>query len=229
VGKNPREWWGEMKVSFNDGITWSEKRRLPEGILGPVKNKPILLENGVLLCPTSKEDEITGWRAYMEMTPDMGRTWKLIGPIGDVKEFDIIQPSILTYEDGKMQILCRSQNEYVVESWSSDGGFTWTNPKASELPNPGSGTDAVTSESNLQVVIYNHNNSEVNHFSKRQRSPLNLGVSMDGDKWKKIHTFEDENGEFSYPAIIQDAEGIFHATYTYNRKKIKYVKFKLVD
>jgi predicted neuraminidase len=229
VGKNPREWWGEMRVSFDNGITWSEKRRLPEDILGPVKNKPILLESDMLLCPSSKEDEVTGWQVYMEMTPDMGKTWKLIGPIGDVKEFDIIQPSILSYEDGRMQILCRSKNDYVVESWSSDNGFTWTNPKASTLPNPGSGTDALTAASNLQVVIYNHNNSVVNHFSQTQRSPLNLGVSEDGEKWKMIHTFEDEKGEFSYPAIIQDSKGIFHATYTYNRKKIKYVKFRLVD
>jgi alpha-L-rhamnosidase len=46
VGPDPVDWWGEFKTSNDYGKTWSKAYRLPEGILGPVKNKPILLNDG---------------------------------------------------------------------------------------------------------------------------------------------------------------------------------------
>src|SRR5512140_2046029 len=55
VGPNPQEWWGMLKTSTDAGITWSPPRRLPDGAIGPVKNKPVELAHGVLLCPSSTE------------------------------------------------------------------------------------------------------------------------------------------------------------------------------
>jgi hypothetical protein len=67
-------WWGELITSDDEGKTWSQPCRLPEDIIGPVKNKPLLLKNGYLLCPSSTENE--GWRIHMEFTSDNGRTWE---------------------------------------------------------------------------------------------------------------------------------------------------------
>ena len=75
VGPSPDRWWGVLQTSVDDGRTWSEPRRLPDGILGPIKNKPIALPDGSLLCPSSAEDEKLGWRVFLERTPDLGRTW----------------------------------------------------------------------------------------------------------------------------------------------------------
>ena len=50
VGPNPRSWWGLLRTSDDDGRNWSAARRLPEGILGPIKNKPVQLANGDILC-----------------------------------------------------------------------------------------------------------------------------------------------------------------------------------
>ncbi len=44
VGPSPSEWWGELTISDDNGISWSPSKKLPEGIIGPVKNKPVLLE-----------------------------------------------------------------------------------------------------------------------------------------------------------------------------------------
>ena len=55
VGPTPRTWWGMRRVSRDAGSTWSDAERLPEGILGPVKNKPLRLSDGAILSGSSTE------------------------------------------------------------------------------------------------------------------------------------------------------------------------------
>ena len=135
VGPNPREWWGMLTTSDDGGKSWSWPVKLGEHwavghLLGPVKNKPIKLADGSILCPTSTEVDIEGgdgyWRVHFEVTRDLGKTWDVIGPINNGIEFDAIQPSILTYANGDMQILCRTKQDAVSQSWSRDGGVSWS-------------------------------------------------------------------------------------------------------
>ncbi|MBI2876646.1 MAG: exo-alpha-sialidase [Candidatus Tectomicrobia bacterium] len=141
VGPNPREWWGMLMTSDDQGESWSTPRRLPEGIYGPIKNKPIQLDNGIL-CPSSTEHN--GWRVHFELTYNLGKTWRRIVPISNGKHFSAIQPSILMHRDGRLQVLCRSRQGVIVQSWSVDKGKTWGELTATPLPNPNSGIDTVT-------------------------------------------------------------------------------------
>ena len=143
----------------------------------------------------------------------------MIGPINDGLEFDAIQPSILTYGDGRMQILCRTIQDVISESWSTDGGMTWSAMKATELPNPSAGTDAVTLKDGRQLLVYNHS---VRGRKAPGRGLLNVAISRDGISWKPVLTLENQKGEFSYPAVIQSAGGKVHVTYTYRRRSVKH-------
>jgi predicted neuraminidase len=212
VGPSPSEWWGELIVSKDNGKTWSDPRKLPEGILGPVKNKPYLLEDGTLLCPTSTEHD--GWRVHLERTSDLGQTWQRTPPLNDGKEIGAIQPSILNW-NGRLQILCRSKQGKLAQAWSDDMGKTWSEMTLTDLPNPNSGTDAVTLRDGRSVLIYNN--------TPRGRSPLNLAVSKDGKNWEMVLTLEDQPGEYSYPAVIQTSDGKLHITYTWQRRRVKHV------
>ena len=58
--------------------------RLPDGILGPIKNKPIQLANGDLLSGSSTEH--AGWRVHFERSTDNGRTWTATPPLNDGKQ-----------------------------------------------------------------------------------------------------------------------------------------------
>jgi predicted neuraminidase len=220
VGPNPREWWGMLKTSEDNGRTWSEATRLPEGILGPIKNKPVLIDGKMLICPSSTEHD--GWRIHFEITEDLGKSWRIVGPIDDERKFDMIQPSILFHDGRKLQMLARSRDNYVISSWSEDGGNSWSSPEPTFLPNPNSGTDAVTLQNEMQLIVYNHSHKAEGKWGGR-RTPLNVAVSLDGRTWETIHILEDAPGEFSYPAVIQGKDGTVHITYTWNREKIKHV------
>ena len=38
VGPTPAQWWGMFKTSMDNGKTWGMPQKLPDGILGPIKN-----------------------------------------------------------------------------------------------------------------------------------------------------------------------------------------------
>lgn len=225
VGPSPRDWWGALKRSFDGGKSWSMEEKLPEGIFGPIKNKPVLLADGTLLCPTSTEDN--GWRVHFEMTKDGGKTWSRTEAINDGKEFSAIQPSVLFLPNGHLQILCRSMNGSVLSATSADQGKSWSKLIETELPNPNSGTDAVTLKNGKQVLVYNHVTKNSIEWGGR-RSPLNVAVSEDGKTWKEVAVLENEpKKEFSYPAIIQTKDGKVHISYTWKRERIKHVVMEL--
>ena len=222
VGPRVAAWKGWKKTSKDGGLTWSAPKALPEGNLGPVKNKPVLLSNGALLCGSSTENN--GWRVHFEITPDLGQTWKRVGPINDGKTIDAIQPSILFHKDGSLQILCRSRNRAIVESWSSDNGLTWSPMEKTSLPNNNSGTDAVTLKDGRQLLVYNHVLPPGNE-AKGPRTPLNVSLSKDGKTWYAALVLEDSPiSQYSYPSVIQSKDGMVHIVYTWRRQRIKYVK-----
>jgi predicted neuraminidase len=226
VGLNPLDWWGALLTSDDGGKTWSKSRRLgtdealPEAnrnLLGPVKNNPIELVDGTILCPTSTEND--GWKVHFEATRDYGKTWEVIGPIDG--DFNAIQPSILTYPDRLLQILCRTKEGVIAQSWSNDNGKSWSRLSATDLPNPNSGTDAVTLSDGRQLLVYNHTR-KAGAFPAN-RSMINVAISSDGKMWKPVLTLEKEKGEFSYPAVIQSRDGKVHIAYTWKRESVKHV------
>lgn len=220
IGPKPSEWWGMMKSSKDGGITWSAATKLPDGYIGPVKNKPVLLSNGNLFAPSSKEGN--GWKIHFEVTKDNGKTWRTIGPL-EGGEINAIQPSILIHGNGKLQILARTRNRAVVQSWSTDNGETWSPLEKTTLPNNNSGTDAVTMKDGRHVLVYNHV-LPPGTLAKGARTPLNVSLSKDGVNWSAALILEDSPiSQYSYPAVIQTSDGLLHFIYTWRREKIKHV------
>lgn len=221
IGPKPSEWWGMLKRSKDGGKTWSAAEKLPDGNIGPVKNKPVLLENGQLFCPSSTEGD--GWKIHFEVTKDFGKSWHKIGPLTVKDSIDAIQPSVLVHGNGTLQLLARSRNRALVQSWSTDNGETWSPLEKSTLPNNNSGTDAVTMMDGRHVLVYNHVLPPGN-LAKGPRTPLNVSVSKDGKNWSAALILEDSPiSQYSYPAVIQTKDGLLHFIYTWRRQKIKHV------
>lgn len=223
IGPKPAEWWGVLRTSSDGGKSWSEAKKMPDGFLGPIKNKPVLLANGTLLLPSSTEGD--GWRLRMESTPDFGKTWVMGDTITRGKKVvNAIQPSILFHKDGRIQAIGRTRNRAIFSSFSKDNGKSWSELELIGLPNNNSGTDAVTLKNGKHLLVYNHVLPPGTE-AKGPRTPLNVSVSNDGIHWNAALVLEDSKiSQYSYPSMIQSSDGMVHIVYTWRRQKLKYVK-----
>ena len=245
VGPSPMTWTAARRFSRDEGRTWSEIERLPAGLVGPVRAKPLVMSDGTIVSGSSVES-YRSWAAWVERSTDNGRTWSKIGPITvprtvarrnprggspaqvpGAPEWDftdgLIQPSVVEVKGQRLRLYARATSSIgkICVAESSDGGVTWSEARPTELPNPNSGIDAVRLRDGRTVMIYNH--------TEKGRTPLNLAVSRDGEHWTMFRALESEPGEYSYPNVIQGADGDLHIAYTWKRQRIRYVRVPLSE
>jgi predicted neuraminidase len=237
-GPNPSSW------STDEGRTWSPIEHLPAGILGPIREKPLLEANGHILSGSSVES-YHAWAVWIERSTDNGRTWTKIGPITYPNNnypnpgrpstippanqdgvSGIIQPVIVELSPGHFRLYARATENigHIVIADSTahsdnDDGLNWSPTRLLALPNPNSGIDAIRLKDGRIVLIYND--------STQGRTPLNLAVSRDGEHFHNFATLENTPGEYSYPAIIQQRDGSLSATWTWQRTRIRYAHIPL--
>jgi len=123
-----------------------------------------------------------------------------------------------------LQILCRSKSNAIVQAFSNNNGDSWGKITRTNLLNPNSGIDAVTLKNGWHLLVYNPTVEGTNG-----RAKLNVAVSKDGLNWTDAVILEnEEQGEYSYPAVIQAKDGKVHITYTYNRVNVKHVVLEMI-
>ncbi len=219
VGPKPETWWGMNIKSTDGGKTWSRPERLSKGVLGPIKNKGVLLKDGSYIAGSSTEHD--GWKVHMERWGSKDQKWTKSDSLNDGRKLGAIQPAMLKWSEQKIQALCRTMQKRIGVTWSNDGGTTWSPLKLTTIPNPDSGIDATVLKDGRAMLVYNP--------VEKGRSPLVLGIVHNDPKTgnvikvENVLTLENEPGEYSYPAIIQAPNGLLQITYTWKRKLIRHV------
>jgi predicted neuraminidase len=137
------------------------------------------------------------------------------------------QPSIVQKNDGTLLAYMRDEGPSpgrVLLSISHDKGESWSYVQKTDLPNPSSSLEVVRLNNGLWVMIYND--------TGEGRYSLAAGLSDDEGrswKWKKRIAFDPgKTMSFSYPSVIQSADGLIHVTYSFRdnmQRTIKHAVF----
>ena len=217
VGFDPATWTGHLVRSQDHGRTWSSPEQLPGEMLGPVRGRPLPLPGGALLCGASTE--LGPWQVHFETLAGDRRTWTATPPLADPHELGAIQPACVDWQGGVVQALCRTRTGSIAESWSHDGGRSWSALRATALPNPNSAIDALRLSDGRALLAYNPTALPERH-ARGRRSPIALAITKDGHEWRPVGLLEDDIGpdaEFSYPAMLARADGTVVVSYTTDR------------
>jgi len=180
--------------------------------------KPAVLRSGRIVLPLYSD---TYSISIMALSDDAGQTWFASRPLAG---FGNIQPAVLQRKDGTLVAYMRENGplDHIRVAESRDDGMTWSAVGVMELPNPGSGLDAVRLASGRWMLIYND--------TTKGRHQLAVSLSADeGRTWPwTCHLEKQTSGQFHYPAIIQGRDGMVHAVYSYfveGGKSMKHAAF----
>ncbi len=210
--------WGRCRLfarsSEDGGRTWSADRMLMADdelvknnqFFCVTRNPPITLSDGTMVLPL----EGPGGGVFLR-SADGGQTWNRGGTASQGS-----QPALIQRDDGSLLTLMRSHPRITMAS-STDGARSWTPTQQTDLRNPGSGISMVRLSNGHLVLVYND--------SVTDRSPLSIVRSIDeGLTWDTPLQLESNPGEYSYPCVIQTADGRIHITYTFRRYSVKHVE-----
>ncbi len=212
------------KISLDRGTTWTTSRKM---VLSPflnltnnVKNKGIVLDDGSIILPVYHEF-INKYSQMVRIRPEAYGVKYEINKA--THEHKAIQPSILPEEEKGLVAFFRNMDDdekkYILMAESNDLGNTWTGLESTTLPNPNSGFDMIRLGNGSYLGAINK--------SFDHRGNLTLVISGDrGRTWKDLKVIESNpDNEYSYPSISMSEEGLYHITYTYERKSIKHIVF----
>lgn len=255
VGPRPSAWVGWRKWSDDDGRTWSAAEQLPDGILGPIKDKPLVLGDGTIVSGSSVENG--KWTAWVERSVDQGKTWTHFGPItvpdaldvpdaGEIAASKETAPAAINGVHTKIYPPAKTTVGIIQPTIVWLGGhhlrlYARGHTRAMRIAVADSMDDGKTWTQAWFIPLPNPNSGIdsvrlkdgrfvlIFNNSYNERTPLNLAVSEDGEHFRVCKTLEDGPGQYSYPAIIQARNGDLMMTYTWRRETIKFVRMPLSE
>jgi predicted neuraminidase len=221
VGMRIRDWVSWSQRSRDHGKTWQDPEPLvagDRGGRGAVKNKPIQLTSGEWLAGASIETW-RRWDAFVDRSPNGRDGWSASTnfPLdrNRLRGKGVIQPALWQSAPNHVHAFLRSTEGTLFRSDSTDAGISWSEAQPTSLPNNNSGVDVVRMQTGILALACNP--VEGNWAA---RSPLSILFSNDNGKtWPQRLDVETGPGEFSYPALIEDGNGLCVA-FTWNRRRI---------
>lgn len=214
--------WISYKFSDDGGINWSTAERLatsPFFNLGTlVRNSPVALIDGGLGLPIYQE--LFSQRAEWLRVAHDGR---ILGKSRLPSSTSAIQPAAVAIDGRDGLALLRTADKHyfaTMVSVTHDAGATWEQSTTLPIENHNTSLALLRLRSGQLLLAAN---------PQRGRYVLQLFKSGDnGRNWQPGRIIErdsNEHAEYSYPSLLQSADGRIHLTYTFQFNSIAHVSF----
>jgi hypothetical protein len=179
------------------------------------------LRGGRMILPFCTEFGVSNpgvWHTHFLLSDDQGKSFRLVADLHEPP--GCLEPVVAQLPDGKL--ICHMRygatgGGHIWHSQSDDDGETWQPVSQTNLRSPHSGTDLAASQSGRLVIAYND--------SYYLRTPLCVGISDDEGKTWRVRDVIGEAGEYSYPDLLQTADGQWHLFFTNQRTHISHASF----
>lgn len=245
--------------SDDEGKTWGKPVLCSEssGYFVVNNDRPIRTKGGRILVPAALHgticlpgstmvDDILPGELYIFASDDDGYTWYTISkgitiPASRGCTTGVQEPGLLELEDGRLWCWIRTDSGRQYETFSSDGGVTWS------VPRPSAFTSAISPLSAKRlsdgrilalwnpIPVYNGRSEEVEGVWTGARTPLALAVSTDdAETFSDCELIEtDERSGYCYVAIHETTGGDILLAYcagsvedgsTLNRLRIRKIR-----
>ena len=200
---------------------WSAPKRIWHGV---TLNKPTVLSTGEWMLPISLDqregfgpfkgcfralDPLRGANVFI--STDEGKNWQRRGVVRFPKP-DWHEHMIVERKDGSLWMLARTRTG-IMESTSTDGGRTWSEPVASAIKHPVARFH-IRRLASGRILLIKHGDRIEAHTGRVQ---LSAWLSDDdGRSWKGGLVLDERKG-ISYPDGFQAPDGTLYISYDRNR------------
>lgn len=187
--------------SSDAGQTWTAPQMIFEGYTGST-NGAAETHDGKLVVPFSQYVARPGRLVSRTIvSADNGKSWNLsntldIGGAGDHE--GALEPCVVELKDKRLWMIIRTSRKFFWQSFSTDGGLTWSEAKATHINSSHSPAHVIRLTDGRLAMAWNP--------AVHQRRQLHLALSDDdGQTWTP--SFNAVRGSTTYPYILEAKPG----------------------
>ena len=209
--------------SLDGGKTWQPVQKVDFGLeYTGSSNSAFQLKSGRIIAPASglTERRIGPWVSLAPYSDDDGATWNrprqqitMNTGAADWYESGAVEPVGIELKDGRVWLLPRSQDGYQWETFSKDGGVTWTPVQHTRFVSNQSAMAAVRLLDGRLMLFWNNCGAEGLGdigWGNAERAVMAAALSHDeGKTWVGYREVGRvmTNAQVSYPYVTQAADG----------------------
>ncbi|GMV95245.1 MAG: hypothetical protein AMXMBFR82_50230 [Candidatus Hydrogenedentota bacterium] len=210
-----------IRFSSDEAQSWSDPVSIIDtmGYFVVNNDRLLQLQNGRLVVPAARhslpgaEFQSRG-SALCYLSDDSGQTWRASETVLEAPEGSrsgLQEPLVVELQDGSLRMLCRTDQGCQMESFSADGGNTWSPVATTDIISPVSPAtvERVPGQDALLLVWNDHRGIAPELAGKR--TPLVAAISRDdGATWENRTVLEDlPTGWYCYTAMFFSGDYVF--------------------
>jgi hypothetical protein len=209
--------------SLDGGKTWQPVQKVDFGLeYTGSSNNAFELKSGRIIAPVSglSDRRIGPWVSLAPYSDDDGATWipphqQIAMNTGAVDWYEsgAAEPVGIELRDGRVWLLPRSQDGYQWETFSTDGGLTWTPVQHTRFVSNQSAMAVLRLRDGRLMLFWNNCGAEglgPIGWGNAERAVMAAAVSRDeGETWSGYREVGRvaTNAQVSYPYVTQAADG----------------------